>query len=58
MYPPLSDILFHPGLSVDLSIFALHIAGVSSIGGSINYILTIYNMRAKLISFMKMPLFI
>jgi len=58
MYPPLSDILFHPGLSVDLSIFALHIAGISSIAGSINYILTIYNMRTKHMSFMKMPLFI
>jgi len=58
MYPPLSDILYHPGLSVDLSIFALHIAGISSIGGSINYILTIYNMRTKMMSFMKMPLFI
>jgi len=58
MYPPLSDITYHPGLSVDLSIFALHLAGVSSIGGSINYILTIYNMRTKNMSFMKMPLFI
>ncbi len=58
MYPPLSDILYHPGLSVDLSIFALHIAGISSIAGSINYILTIYNMRTKHMSFMKMPLFI
>jgi len=58
MYPPLSDITYHPGLSVDLSIFALHLAGISSIGGSINYILTIYNMRSERMSFMKMPLFI
>lgn len=58
MYPPLSDILFHPGVSVDLAIFSLHLAGFSSIGGSINYILTIFNMRGKLMSFMKMPLFI
>lgn len=58
MYPPLSDILFHPGLSVDLAIFSLHLAGLSSIGGSINYILTIYNMRTKLMTFLKLPLFI
>ena len=57
MYPPLSDILYHPGLSVDLSIFALHVAGISSIAGSINYILTIYNMRTEKMSFMSMPLF-
>lgn len=58
MYPPLSDIMYHPGLSVDISIFSLHLAGISSIAGSINYILTIYNMRAKLMTFLKMPLFI
>jgi len=58
MYPPLSDILFHPGMSVDIAIFSLHLAGISSIAGSINYILTIYNMRTKLFTFMKMPLFI
>jgi len=58
MYPPLSDILYHPGIAVDLAIFSLHLAGISSIAGSINYILTIYNMRAKLMTFLKMPLFI
>ena len=58
MYPPLSDILFHPGMSVDIAIFSLHLAGISSIAGSINYILTIYNMRAKLFTFMRMPLFV
>lgn len=58
MYPPLSDILYHPGLSVDLAIFSLHLAGISSIAGAINYILTIYNMRSILMPFLKMPLFI
>ena len=58
MYPPLSDILYHPGLAVDLAIFSLHLAGISSIAGAINYILTIYNMRSILMPFLKMPLFI
>jgi len=58
MYPPLSDILFHPGISVDLAIFSLHLAGISSIGGAANYILTIWNMRAKKFTFIKLPLFI
>ena len=31
MYPPLSTISSHPGMSVDMGIFALHLAGVSSI---------------------------
>ena len=39
MYPPLS---VQGGMSVDMSIFALHILGVSSIVGSINIITTIF----------------
>ena len=58
MYPPLSSILYHPGMSVDLAIFSLHLAGISSLAGSVNYILTIFNMRAKLMTFMRLPLFI
>nr|YP_010297275.1 cytochrome c oxidase subunit I [Lamennaisia nobilis]UML36891.1 cytochrome c oxidase subunit I [Lamennaisia sp.] len=45
VYPPLSSNLGHMGPSVDLSIFSLHIAGVSSIMGSINFISTIMNMK-------------
>ena len=44
VYPPLSTD-GHPGPSVDLVIFALHIAGASSILGAINFITTIFNMR-------------
>nr|YP_010555742.1 cytochrome c oxidase subunit I [Eupelmus anpingensis]UYR45771.1 cytochrome c oxidase subunit 1 [Eupelmus anpingensis] len=45
VYPPLSSNLSHGGPSVDLSIFSLHIAGVSSIMGSVNFITTILNMK-------------
>nr|WDE24467.1 cytochrome c oxidase subunit 1 [Psyllaephagus sp.] len=45
VYPPLSSNLSHMGPSVDLSIFSLHIAGVSSIMASINFISTILNMK-------------
>nr|YP_009565384.1 cytochrome c oxidase subunit I [Encyrtus infelix]QBA96086.1 cytochrome c oxidase subunit I [Encyrtus infelix]QBA96099.1 cytochrome c oxidase subunit I [Encyrtus infelix] len=45
VYPPLSLNLSHMGPSVDLSIFSLHIAGVSSIMASINFISTIFNMK-------------
>ncbi len=56
-YPPLSSKLFHPGMSVDMAIFALHLAGASSILGAANFITTIFNMRAPGMSLHKMPLF-
>jgi cytochrome c oxidase subunit 1 len=40
-----------------MAIFALHIAGASSIMGSINIIVTVLNMRAPGMSLMKMPMF-
>nr|YP_009987545.1 cytochrome c oxidase subunit I [Ishiharodelphax matsuyamensis]QBZ38018.1 cytochrome c oxidase subunit I [Ishiharodelphax matsuyamensis] len=57
IYPPLSSVNSHSGPSVDLTIFSLHIAGVSSIMGAINFISTIMNMRSKNLSMEKMPLF-
>ncbi|WFW29998.1 MAG: cytochrome c oxidase subunit I [Wolbachia endosymbiont of Menacanthus eurysternus] len=58
LYPPLSQITFHPGIGADIAIFALHIAGISSIIGAINFIVTIFNMRIKDMSLTKMPLFV
>nr|YP_009987493.1 cytochrome c oxidase subunit I [Bambusiphaga furca]QBZ37953.1 cytochrome c oxidase subunit I [Bambusiphaga furca] len=57
VYPPLSNFSSHSGPSVDLTIFSLHIAGMSSIMGAINFISTIMNMRSKEIKLEKMPLF-
>lgn len=45
VYPPLSANVAHAGGSVDLAIFSLHLAGVSSILGAINFITTVVNMR-------------
>ena len=58
IYPPLSSSLGHPGESMDMAIFALHLAGASSILGSLNFITTIFNMRAPGMTLHKMPLFI
>jgi len=58
IYPPLSSNLGHPGPSVDMAIFALHLAGASSILGAANFITTIFNMRAPGMTLHKMPLFI
>ena len=58
VYPPLSDIKFQSGSSVDLAIFSLHVAGLSSILGSINFMVTIYNMRMKGMNYNQLPLFV
>lgn len=41
VYPPLSRALGHRGSAVDLAIFRLHLAGVSSILRRINFMRTI-----------------
>lgn len=56
-YPPLSGLISHSGPSVDLAIFALHIAGMSSLLGAINFIATIINMKNPGLTYHRMPLF-
>lgn len=46
------------GAAVDLSILSLHVAGVSSLMGSINIITTVINMRAPDMTMNKLPLFV
>lgn len=58
VYPPLSSVTAHSGPSVDLAIFSLHIAGASSLLGSINFIVTIFNMRAPGLYMHRLPLFV
>jgi cytochrome c oxidase subunit 1 len=58
VYPPLSSVQAHSGPSVDLAIFSLHLSGISSLLGAINFISTIYNMRAPGLSFHRLPLFV
>ncbi len=57
VYAPLST-SGSAGPAVDMAILSLHIAGASSIMGSINVIVTILNMRAPGMTLMKMPLFV
>jgi len=54
LYPPLS---IQVGMAMDFLIFAIHLLGISSILASINIIVTILNMRAPGMSWMKMPMF-
>ncbi|MCF8474554.1 MAG: cytochrome c oxidase subunit I [Emcibacter sp.] len=57
VYAPLAT-SGHTGPAVDLAIFSLHLAGASSIMGAINFICTIFNMRAPGMTLHKMPLFV
>jgi cytochrome c oxidase subunit 1 len=56
LYAPLSTSGL-PGPAVDFVILSMHIAGASSILGSINFITTIFNMRTPGMTLHKMPLF-
>lgn len=58
MYPPLSGPIAHAGGAVDFAIFSLHVAGISSIVGAINLIVTILNMRALGLYMHRVPLFV
>jgi cytochrome c oxidase subunit I len=58
LYPPLSNSTYEAGMGMDCTLFALHLAGASSLLGSMNFIVTIFNMRAPGMTLHKMPLFI
>ncbi|WP_308419540.1 cytochrome c oxidase subunit I [Chitinimonas koreensis] len=55
LYAPLATQM---GMGMDLTIFAVHIMGISSIMGAINIITTILNMRAPGMTLMRMPMFV
>jgi cytochrome c oxidase subunit 1 len=48
----------HAGASVDYAIFSLHVAGISSMAGALNFIVTIRNMRCPGLNFNRLPLFV
>nr|YP_010868544.1 cytochrome c oxidase subunit I [Parasacculina yatsui]WGU20841.1 cytochrome c oxidase subunit I [Parasacculina yatsui] len=58
VYPPLSSNLAHSGCSVDILIFSLHMAGISSIMASINFIVTSINMSSSNMSLVDVPMFV
>ncbi len=57
-YPPLSSIQFSPSGGQDAWIFLIHITGISSLVGAINFYATIVNMRAPGMSWGRLPLFV
>jgi cytochrome c oxidase subunit I len=56
-YTPCSSEQFSPGHGQDLWILGVHLTGISSILSSINFLVTIHNMRAPGMTWMRIPLF-
>jgi cytochrome c oxidase subunit I len=57
-YPPLSSALYSPSGGQDAWIFLIHLTGISSLVGAINFYATIVNMRAPGMSWGRLPLFV
>jgi cytochrome c oxidase subunit 1 len=57
-YAPLSSAIYSPSGGQDAWIYLIHLTGLSSILGAINFYATIANMRAKGMSWGRLPLFI
>jgi cytochrome c oxidase subunit 1 len=57
-YPPLSESLYSPSGGQDAWIFLIHITGISSLLGAVNFYVTIVNMRAPGMSWNRLPLFV
>ena len=58
MYPPLSGIIAHAGMGMDLLILSLHVSGVSSLFAAINYMSTIGCMRCPGMDWPNLPVFV
>ncbi len=57
MYAPNSSKPFSPTNGIDFWALGLQITGIASLTGAINLIVTVLNMRAKGMTFMRMPVF-
>jgi cytochrome c oxidase subunit I len=57
-YAPLSGATYSPTAGQDAWIYLIHLTGLSSILGAINFYATIANMRARGMSWGRLPLFI
>jgi cytochrome c oxidase subunit 1 len=56
-YVPLAT-LKSPGSGQDLWILGLHVLSISSLAGAVNFVVTVHNMRARGMTWMRMPLFV
>jgi cytochrome c oxidase subunit I len=57
-YPPLSSSDYLPSGGVDAWIYLVHLTGLSSLVGAVNFYVTIANMRARGMGWGRLPLFV
>ena len=56
-YAPLTSTTFSPDHSIDMWVMGLQLLGVASIAASLNFIVTIINLRAPGMTMMRVPVF-
>ncbi len=56
-YPPLTGPQYTPGPNIDFWILGLHLGGLSSLFGAINFIVTTLNLRAPGLKLLDVPMF-
>jgi cytochrome c oxidase subunit 1 len=56
-YAPLTSKTFNPDHSIDMWVMGLQLLGVASIAASLNFIVTIINLRAPGMTMMRVPVF-
>jgi cytochrome c oxidase subunit 1 len=56
-YAPLTEKAYNPDHSIDMWVMGLQLLGVASIAASLNFIVTIINLRAPGMTMMRLPVF-
>jgi cytochrome c oxidase subunit I len=56
-YSPLTDVTRSPGIGGDLWVMGLYLAGLGTILGAVNFVTTIFCMRAPGMTMFRMPIF-
>lgn len=57
-YPPLSGIVYSPGVGVDYYIWAIQLSGIGTLLSAINFLTTIVKMRCPGMNMMRLPVFV
>src|ERR1700704_13479 len=56
-YPPLSELAYSPGVGVDYYLWSLEISGLGTLVAGINLVTTVLKLRARGMSYLRMPMF-
>lgn len=57
-YVPISASAYNPGPGIDFYVLGLILGGIGTIAAGVNFLVTIVNLRAPGMTFMRMPLFV